>query len=215
MTVTESLLAFTLAAAVLAATPGVDTALVLRTALARGSATALAAALGVAAGCLFWGGVVALGLGALLASSPAGFDALKWLGAAYLVWQGVRLWRRHGQSLQIGDPSTCDLPTRQGQGLGQAFGQGLFTNVLNPKVGLFYLTLLPLFVPAGVEVAGFSFLLAAIHVGLSLVWFALLIALAARARRWLARPRVLATLDRLTGALFIGFGLRLASGSAP
>ncbi|HNO63531.1 MAG TPA: LysE family transporter, partial [Thauera aminoaromatica] len=84
------------------------------------------------------------------------------------------------------------------------------TNALNPKVGIFYLTLLPQFVPAGVQVASFIFLLATIHVLMSLLWFALLIALARRVAPVLRRPAVIAGLDRLTGLVFVGFGVRLA-----
>ena len=93
---------------------------------------------------------------------------------------------------------------------GAAFAAGFLTNLLNPKVGIFYLTLLPQFVPAGVQVASFIFLLATIHVLMSLLWFALLIALARRIAPVLRRPAVIAGLDRLTGLVFVGFGVRLA-----
>ncbi|WP_341648185.1 LysE family translocator [Thauera humireducens] len=206
MTIAQSLWAFTFAAAVLAMTPGVDTALVLRTSVAGGVARAVLAALGVAAGCVVWGAVVAVGLGALLATSGLLFSAVKLAGAAYLVWMGTTLLfaRRGGLQLEPG------VATEDGEGWLAAFLRGFLTNVLNPKVGVFYLTFLPQFVPAGVDVAGFSFLLALIHVLLSFVWFALMIALALQVRAWLARPAVVRWLDRLTGLFFVGFGLRLA-----
>lgn len=206
MTIAQSLWAFTFAAAVLAMTPGVDTALVLRTSVAGGVARAVLAALGVAAGCLVWGAVVAVGLGALLATSGLLFSAVKLAGAAYLVWMGTTLLfaRRGGLQLEPG------VATEDCEGWLAAFLRGFLTNVLNPKVGVFYLTFLPQFVPAGVDVAGFSFLLALIHVLLSFVWFALMIALALQVRAWLARPAVVRWLDRLTGLVFVGFGLRLA-----
>ena len=96
MTVEQSLFAFTLAALVLAATPGIDTALVLRMSISAGARRGLGAALGIAAGCLLWGAVVATGLGALLAASDTVFTIVKLLGAAYLVWQGVLLLRSRG-----------------------------------------------------------------------------------------------------------------------
>jgi len=206
MTIAQSLWAFTFAAAVLAMTPGVDTALVLRTSVAGGVARAVLAALGVAAGCLVWGAVVAVGLGALLAASKLLFSAVKFAGSAYLVWLGAKLpfAPRGGLQLEPGAATGSD------EELLAAFLRGFLTNVLNPKVGVFYLTFLPQFVPAGVDVAGFSFLLALIHVLLSFAWFALMIALALQVRAWLARPAVVRWLDRLTGLVFVGFGLRLA-----
>ena len=87
----EAILAFTVAAAVLTVTPGLDTALVLRTAVANGSRTAAFAVVGIALGCLVWGAVVAVGLGALLAASALAFTIVKYVGAAYLLWLGVGL----------------------------------------------------------------------------------------------------------------------------
>ncbi|MDX5409811.1 MAG: LysE family translocator [Thauera sp.] len=204
MTVEQSLVAFTLAAIVLAATPGIDTALVLRMSISAGARRGLGAALGIAAGCLLWGAAVATGLGALLAASGSVFTVVKFIGAAYLVWQGFALLRSRGVR------SDAPALVAGGETVGSAFAKGFLTNALNPKVGIFYLTLLPQFVPAGVGVAGFSFLLAAIHVAMSLLWFALLIALTGRSVRLLQRPAVVAALDRLTGAVFLGFGLKLA-----
>ncbi len=204
MTVAQSLLAFTLAAIVLAATPGIDTALVLRMSISAGARRGLSAAFGIAAGCLLWGAVVATGLGALLAASGTLFTAVKFLGAAYLVWQGVLLLRSRGER------ADAPVGAAHGETAGSAFAKGFLTNALNPKVGIFYLTLLPQFVPAGVEVASFSFLLASIHVAMSLLWFVLLIALTRRSVHFLQKPSVVAVLDRLTGVVFLGFGLKLA-----
>lgn len=204
MTVAQSLLAFTLAAIVLAATPGIDTALVLRMSISAGARRGLSAAFGIAAGCLLWGAVVATGLGALLAASGTLFIAVKFLGAAYLVWQGVLLLRSRGER------ADAPVGAAHGETAGSAFAKGFLTNALNPKVGIFYLTLLPQFVPAGVEVASFSFLLASIHVAMSLLWFVLLIALTRRSVHFLQKPSVVTVLDRLTGVVFLGFGLKLA-----
>ena len=203
MTLTQSLWTFTLAAALLAATPGVDTALVLRALVASGARRALQAAVGIAAGCLVWGAVVALGLGALLTASTLAFNVLKAVGAAYLLWQGVKLLLRRsgGVHTEVIEPAA---PAQ-----GAAFWTGFLTNVLNPKVGVFYVTLLPQFVVPGVPAGPYIFALAGIHVGLSLLWFVLLIAAARPLHRWLARPRVQVTLDRITGGVFVLFGLRL------
>lgn len=199
------LLAFLAAATVLTLTPGVDTAMVLRAATVEGRGPAVRAGLGICLGCLAWGAAVSLGLGAVLRASPLAYMALEYAGAAYLLWLGVKLLLRPRDAL---DMAAGD--TRKG---GDAFRRGLLTNLLNPKVGVFYVTFLPQFVPAGGHVAAWSFALAAIHVALSLVWLAVLIAATARLARLLRRPRAVATLDRLTGLVFVGFGLRLAASS--
>lgn len=202
MTLTQSLLTFTVAAALLAATPGVDTALVLRALVTHGARRAVQAALGIAAGCLVWGAVVALGLGALLTASAVAFNTVKFAGAAYLLWQGIRLLLRQPA------PQAAHQPT-QAPPKGSAFWQGFLTNVLNPKVGVFYVTLLPQFMVADVPAGPYIFALAGIHVGLSVLWFLLLIAASRHLQRWLERPRVQAAMDRITGGVFVLFGLKL------
>lgn len=201
-----SLLAFAAAASLLTLTPGVDTALVLRTAATAGPRAGAAAGLGICLGLLGWGLAAAVGLAALLAASPLAFTALKWAGAAYLLYLGLRMLAAPRAA-----PLTAPVPTgSRDAGLAAPFRRGLLTNALNPKVGVFYVTFLPQFIPHGLAVPGFSLLLAGLHVLLSLVWFALLIALTVPLGRLLARPAVVRGLDRATGCVFIAFGLRLA-----
>jgi len=195
-----SLAAFAAAAAVLTITPGVDTALVLRSAAAQGPRAGAAAALGVCAGLFVWGAGAAFGLSALLTASATAFAALKIVGAGYLLFLGLRLILspREGFALEAEAPA------------GGAWRRGFLTNVLNPKVGVFYVTFLPQFIPAGASVAGFSLLLAGVHAVLTAVWFAVLIALTVPLGRWLRRPAVVKAMDRLTGGVFLAFGARLA-----
>ena len=204
MNIPQSLLAFSAAAALLTITPGLDTAMVLRAATLEGPRRGMLAALGVALGCLIWGSAVSLGLGALLEASHLAYTILKWVGAAYLAWVGARLllWPRS----RLADASG-GAPGRNG---GDPFRRGLLTNLLNPKVGVFYVTFLPQFIPAHVNVAAWSFLLACIHVVMGPIWFAILIAALAPLSRFLTRPRVVQTLDRVTGCVFLAFGVRLA-----
>ena len=206
MTPLESLIAFTAAAALLTVTPGLDTALILRTATAEGAKRALAAGIGICLGCLCWGAAVAVGLGALLEASALAYTLLKYAGAAYLLWLGVRLiLSRRGDFGSA--PASAVAATA-----GAWFRRGLLTNLLNPKVGAFYISFLPQFVPEGAEVAAATMLLAAIHALLGLLWFVLLIAATRPLSGLLRRPRVIRTLDRLTGAVFLLFGLKLAFG---
>ena len=196
-----SLIAFVAAASLLTITPGLDTALVLRTAAAESPRRAALAALGIAVGCLAWAGLVAVGLASLLAVSRLAYALLRWAGAAYLVWLGYRMLRR---------PREAFLVAGETGGEGAAFARGALTNLLNPKVGVFYVSFLPQFVPHGVSVPGFILLLGAIHACLGLAWFACLIAASRPLTRFLRRPGLVRALDRVTGGLFVAFGLGLA-----
>ncbi|HEX8224798.1 MAG TPA: LysE family translocator [Allosphingosinicella sp.] len=197
----QSLIAFTLAAALLTVTPGLDTALVLRTGAAEGARRAFAAALGICLGCLAWGALVAVGLGMLLEASELAYTALKWIGAAYLLYLGARLIL-----VARGDDGAEGAPPPRANW----FLRGLLTNLLNPKVGAFYVSFLPQFVPAGASVPATTLLLAAIHAGLGLIWFLLLIGATRPLARALREPGLVRALDRLTGVVLVYFGLKLA-----
>jgi threonine/homoserine/homoserine lactone efflux protein len=200
--VTASLVAFTAAASLLTVAPGLDTALVLRTAATEGPRRAALAGIGVAIGCFCWATAVALGLGALLAASEFAYAVLRWIGAAYLVWLGYKMLRH---------PRRAIVAEQRGAGGGRAaFAKGVLTNLLNPKVGIFYVTFLPQFVPDGASVAPFILLLGAIHAILGLLWFACLIIATHPIARILGRPTVIETMDRLTGGLFVACGVGLA-----
>lgn len=200
----QSLIAFALAAALLTVTPGLDTALVLRTAAAEGARRALAASLGICFGCLAWGGLVAVGLGVLLEASELAYLVLKWVGALYLLYLGVRLiFARRGEA----EPE----PGERGPApRANWFLRGLLTNLLNPKVGAFYVSFLPQFIPTGASVPWTTLLLAAVHAALGLLWFVLLIGATRPLARALRNPALVRGLDRATGAVLIFFGLRLA-----
>lgn len=205
MNPTAALLAFAATAALLTITPGLDTALVLRTAAAEGPRRAMQAAVGIALGCLGWGLVVGAGLGALLAASQLAYELLRWAGALYLFYLGIRLIGRPRRSIAI-------APADEGTGARQPnwLLRGLLTNLLNPKVGVFYVSFLPQFIPPGSSVLAWSVLLASIHNVLGLMWFGALVLATRPLVAALRRPGVIAGLDRMTGVLFIGFGAKLA-----
>jgi threonine/homoserine/homoserine lactone efflux protein len=196
------LIAYVAAASLLTVTPGLDTALVLRTAVTRGAREAALTGGGIAAGCFAWAVLVAFGLGAVLAASEFAYTALRWSGAAYLLWLGYKMLRFPRRTF-VTEPSS-------GGGKHKAFPTGLLTNLLNPKVGVFYVSFLPQFVPAGVRVAPYMLLLGAIHALLGLIWFACLIAATRPLAGFLAKPAVVQVCDRLTGGMFLAFGLGLA-----
>ena len=204
MELLPSLLAFTAAAALLTITPGMDSALVLRTAASEGPRPAVMAGVGICLGCFVWGLIVALGLGALLAASEFAYTVLRWAGAAYLVWLGLKL---------IGSPRTAfDAPAAAEPRFRRTawLWRGFLTNILNPKVGVFYVSFLPQFMPAGADVPVLTVLMTAIHVGLTVLWFAALIAATRPMSGLFRRAGVVTWLDRVTGGLFLAFGVRLA-----
>lgn len=210
MTAGHALVAFAAAAGLLTLTPGLDTALVLRTAALEGSRRAMLAGAGISAGCLAWGLAASVGLGALLAVSRFGYHALRLLGACYIMLLGAgMLFRARGLSVS-GEHAGAQGAAAKSSATGSGwFVRGFLTNMLNPKVGVFYVTFLPQFVPAGVNVTSFSMLLAAIHATEGMVWFGTLTLATGPLTSWLGRPRVATMLERVTGLVLLGFGLAL------
>lgn len=204
MTLVQALSAYVVAAGLLTITPGLDTALILRTAAVEGPKRAVFAALGINIGCLIWGAAVALGLGALLAASTLAFTILKWAGAAYLVWLGLNLLLKPRERFEV------VAGAKRGGDDFVWMRRGLLTNLLNPKIGIFYVSFLPQFLPDGVQAAPFIFLLAVIHVLIGSCWSATLIAGTRPIASVLQRAAVVRWLDRVTGGVFVAFGVRLA-----
>ena len=198
---------FIATAIVLILTPGQDTFFILGRSLAGGLVAGVAAALGVSAGTVVHTILAALGLSALLATSPYAFMAVKFAGAAYLLYIGIRaLLTRSAQA--PGAATTSD-----GDGRWPAFRQGIITNLLNPKVALFFLALMPQFIGAGSTSKVAAFLaLGFTFVALGVIWCCILAIGAARLRgAFLRRPSLATVLNRVAGAMFIGLGIKLAT----
>ncbi|HBR1673872.1 TPA: LysE family translocator [Klebsiella quasipneumoniae subsp. quasipneumoniae] len=202
MLVTDSLLAYILAATLLTLTPGLDTALILRTATAEGGRKALHAALGIDLGCFIWGALVAFGLGALLAVSELAYTLLKWCGAGYLCWLGIQLLLRPRQQFDS-NPAAATATSNW-------FLRGMLGNVLNPKMGVFYVSFLPQFIPAGHSPITWTFLLVTIHVLIGTLWSLTLITATRYAAGILKKTAVVKWMDRTTGCLFLLFAAKLA-----
>ena len=198
----ESLLAFCALCLLLELTPGPNTFLVLRHSL-QGARTGVATALGSAVGAVVWATAVAVGLAALLERSAQAYQVLKVLGGSYLVFLGVRTFVQSRRSTRAGGTATGgqDVP-----GLGAAWRSGLVSCVLNPKVGLFFLAVVPQFVPAAHTVRG-TLLLGALEAVVALTYLTVLANVAARAVGWIRRPRVTRALDRTSAAVLTAFGV--------
>ena len=188
--------------AVVIVTPGVDMALVTKNALLHGRRSAQATAVGINLGILVWTIAAALGLAALIAASATAFTVIKLAGAVYLVYLGVQALRgSRGDTL----PGSRQAPSR-----GSAFRQGLASNLLNPKIAVFFTSLLPQFVDADQAGPRELLLLGALFNLMGLVWLLSYAALAARGRNLFRRPRVGRAIDRVTGVTLIALGVRLA-----
>ena len=222
----SDIVAFALLAALLTITPGLDTLLVLRASASGGARAGIAAAFGIALGCLAWASASAIGMTALLATSRVAFDVLRLAGVGYLLWLGLRALfrpvpgasqrapaseertaRHRNKELSVGTEPAAELPALSGV---QALRTGLTTNLLNPKIGVFYLSVLPQFLPEGMHPLAGSLLLAMIHNVEGMVWLSALALLVHRARGFLTRPSVRRRFEQVTGVVLIGFGVRLA-----
>lgn len=198
-----AILSFSAAALLLTVTPGLDTALVLRTATVESPRQGMIAGAGVTLGVLIWGIAAAAGLGSLATLSPLLYQALRIAGALYVIWLGGQMiwsaWKTFRQ--QSAPLKTGEMPARAPNW----FIRGLTTNLLNPKVGLFYASFLPQFLPkdhfgpAGLIAFGTS--LALIHCVFGLIFFALVTGAAAGASRFLARPGVRGGIEGATGLM--------------
>ena len=199
--------AFFLVVVVLTVTPGADTMLVIRNALRGGRTLGWATTLGIISGTLLHALMSAVGLSMILARSAMAFEVVKLAGAAYLIFLGLQaLWASRGQLETSPDERPVGLT---GPLLREGFLQGFVTNVLNPKVAVFYLAFLPQFIGPGDSVLAKSVLLASVHNVLGLVWLGGLSSAVARGRRWMDRPVVRRWVSRTSGAVLAGLGFRL------
>ncbi|HEX4233725.1 MAG TPA: LysE family translocator [Caldimonas sp.] len=205
---THSLAVFATTVLVVNATPGVDMMLVLTRTLRHGVVGGLAAALGVASGCVVHTLVAAFGLAALLAASSAAFAAVKWAGAAYLLWLAFGMLR---EGLRPGAAGVVDATRAASPGAARLFVQGLLTNVLNPKVAIFFLALLPQFIEGDAPRKLLAFLfLGAWFVVQGAVFLIAVVLLVAPLGRWRVRAAPRRGLRVAGAALFAWLAIRLA-----
>ena len=197
---------FLVAGILLNLTPGPDTAYICGRSIAQGREAGIASALGICVGSIFHTCAAALGLSAILATSALAFRAIKLLGGAYLIFQGIKMILERGGQLRL--PSNFRRHT-----IASAFRQGVLTNVLNPKVALFFLAFLPQFIDPGSDAKVFAFLflgLTFVTTGtiwcLILAWFASVFSNRLRTNKTVGQ-----WLNRTAGALFVFLGVRLAT----
>ncbi|MCM2297183.1 LysE family translocator [Rhodoferax sp.] len=212
---TPQLLMFIVAGWLLNLTPGPDVLFIVNHALKSGVRAGMVAALGIVSGCFVHVFAAALGVGALLATSAMAFTVLKWVGAAYLTWMGLRLLlsRRGASGIVPAQP----VPEQAAVDLSRIYLRGFLTNVLNPKVALFFLAFVPQFIAPGATdkvtaflLLGLLFNLNSLPINFGYAWLA-----GWAANRVQVVQHTLHWLDRVAGTLFIGFGLKLAMSDNP
>ena len=201
----QNVLAFTAIAALVTITPGADTFLVIRNVLAGGRRAGIATTLGICCGLFVHATLSAVGLSLVLLHSATLYTAVKWAGALYLAWLGIRSLR---DAFRGGDVAA---PAARGFHLRAPWVEGFANNLLNPKVAVFYLAFLPQFVAPHDPVLAKSLLLAAIHFGEGIVWLCALAFAVERGRALMASTRARRTLEGVAGAVLLGFGVRLAT----
>ena len=203
----SELLAFVAVSAVVICTPGQDTALTVRNALVGGRRTGVFTAAGVASAQAIWTLATSLGVAGLVRASAPAFLALKVAGIAYLAYLGVQSLRSALRGRRT------DSVTRVASRLtpATAMRQGALSNLANPKMAAFFISLLPQFVPDGGSAFAVMTALGLLFCVMTFVWLAAYSVGVARARRLLSRPRVRRGLDAVAGVAFLGFGARLAT----
>lgn len=192
--------------ALLTVVPGPDMAVVTRRAVSAGWRDGLRTAGGITVGLLIWGVLTIVGLAAVLAASASAYTLVKLVGAGYLMVLGVQtlVRSRRGRD-RAADEALPAAPT------GSPWRTGLLSNLFNPKIAVFYTGLLPTLAPTGLPPHTGMALLVALHLALTAVWLGSYVMLLAKARVFFQRPRVRRVMDRITGVVLIGFGLKVAA----
>ncbi|MEW2395184.1 LysE family translocator [Streptomyces sp. NPDC046862] len=205
--------------ALLTVVPGPDMAVVTRRALVAGPGDALRTVGGIVTGLLVWGALTVAGLAAVLAASPAAYLIVRLLGAGYLIFLGAQALWQHRRAAseaaaEAASAAGAAAPTDSGQpAVGSPWRVGLVSNVLNPKIAVFYTGLLPTLAPPNLPAAWAMTLLVLLHAVLTLAWLGGYVLLLSKAGPVLYKPRVRRALGRTTGVVLIGFGLVVATTS--
>jgi threonine/homoserine/homoserine lactone efflux protein len=202
-------LAFAGIAAVLTITPGADMALVAKNVFTRGPRGSFVTILGICSGLFVHATASALGLSAILAKSARAFEIVKWAGAAYLFYLGVMALRRAVKGGAPVAPKAHEDTAKRREGWWGGYLEGLLTNLLNPKVALFYLTFLPQFIAPGDPILRVSLLLASFHVAMGLVWLSIYSRALHKLNAKLAGGRVRRAIEAATGGLLMALGAKL------
>jgi len=208
----DSLLAFCLMALMMSMLPGADTVLIMKNTISHGAKAGRSTILGMATGLTFWTLIAVLGLAVVIAQSLLLFNAIKYLGAAYLLYLGVRVFFTKNllsvEVVQVEHQHLIDKSSRHTYK--ESYLQGAISNILNPKTVLVYITFMPQFIDLSgnihQQLIGLGLILTVIAVG----WFMILVYLVDHMQRWLQKPRFQKIFQKSTGVMLLGFGVKTA-----
>lgn len=205
----DGLLGYISIAAMIVIMPGADTILLVRNTLTHGTKAGRYSTLGMATGLLFWTLIAVLGLAVVIAQSVVLFTVIKYLGAAYLIYLGIKsLFSKSFFTMEATD-TDATVPAQSSQHK-ESFRQGLLSNIFNPKTVIAYVTIMPQFIDLGGNVHEQLIILGLILTGLAVSWFFLLVFIMDHAKRWLNNARFQRLFQKGAGALLIGFGVKTA-----
>ena len=199
----DNFVAFSILATILVLIPGLDFTLVVKYATTKSKKSAVAVMLGITSGLFVWGAFASLGVSAILQTSEFAFNALKIAGVVYMLWMGVGfIWN----SFKNAPHTETELSIKSDR---RVFTRGLLSNLLNPKAGVFYISVLPQFIPRASNHLLAGLILTSIHAVITVVYFGLLIYLIDFFKTFFAKPAVVKRLERFSGIAVIGFGAKL------
>ncbi len=209
----SQVVAFAVVAALLVMSPGPNGLLIAKTVPVSGKSAGFANVAGFVAAFYLHGALSIFGISLLLVRSAEAFFIVKMIGAGYLCWLGFKALRDawQGQAAVADTAESAAVGGHRRVHLGTAFMEGFLTNALNPKVSMFYLAAFPQFIPTGNEAVASAFLLVVVHSLINLIWFTLIVLLFARLTQAVSNGRFQRWLKGVTGAVFVGFGVKLAS----
>ncbi|MGG4549715.1 homoserine/threonine efflux transporter [Rossellomorea marisflavi] len=203
----DNLLAYIPVATLMVVIPGADTMLLMKNTLSYGPKAGRFTVLGMLSGLSFWTGIAILGLSVVIAKSVVLFTTIKYLGAAYLIYLGIKSLITK-QTLAVDQmESSSDVPIDRGYHK-KSFMQALLSNVLNPKTVIVYITIMPQFINLNGHVNQQLIILASILTGLAAAWFLILVYVVDYAKKWLNDKKHQQMFQRVAGLLLVGFGIK-------
>lgn len=205
-------LTFVIVASLLVMSPGPNGVLIAKTVPTSGRGAGFANVAGFVSAFYLHGALSILGISILLVQSATAFAIVKYLGAAYLCWIGIRALL---QAIRGSERAATTAPARTRRTLWKAFGEGFLTNALNPKVSMFYLAAFPQFMTVGENAIASAFVLVFLHSAINAIWFGVMVLLFARLTAMTRGGGFQRWLKGVTGVVFIGFAAKLASVARP
>ncbi|MFJ7952111.1 LysE family translocator [Lysinibacillus sp. NPDC096418] len=201
---------FTAVALMIVMVPGVDSLLVLKNTVVHGKKAGFFTMMGIVVALFVWTTLAVLGLATIISKSMIVFLAIKYTGAAYLVYLGIQSWRAKSQNMKLQEAATSKSNSIKNVSL-SCMTQGITTDLLNPKTLLLYVTLMPQFIQPDFNVNSQLVLLAGILIFLSIIWLGIVILIINGIRKWFMIPTVQGVFNIITGVLLVGIGIRIAT----